>query len=162
MQCRFQPRYDVICQSDGLTYTFQTDNGSTYKLEFVHFDVFAEVPTDSVYAFNIDRIVRSRQPDDSIRIRNTVAYVISIFFRQIDNAIITSCEVDDGMQRGRKRLFDRWFNQMNDGNILTLSAQQQTGLGLTDATLYYHRENIFRPVLEREFREYIDLMNELN
>ena len=34
--------------------------------------------------------------------------------------------------------------------------------GLADATLYYHRENIFRHVLEREFCEYINLMNQLN
>ncbi len=162
MQFKFQPRYDVVCQSDGLTYLFRTDNGSTYKLEFIPFDIFAGVPSDSVYAFNIDRLVRSRQPDDTVRIRNTVAYVISIFFRQIDNAIITSCEVDDGMQRGRKRLFDRWFNQMNDGSIMTMTAQQKTGLGLTDATLYYHCNNIYRRSLEQEFREYVELMNEIN
>lgn len=162
MQYKFQPRYDVTCLSDGLSYRFLTEGGSEYELQFIPFDFFEGMPPGMLYVFNIDRLVRGDRPDDAERIRNSVAYAIWLFFRQVDNAILTTCEVDDGMQLGRKRLFDRWFRQMNDGSILALSARQSTGLGTTDATLYYHRDNVFRSDLEREFNRYIDLMNEMN
>lgn len=162
MPSSIQSMYDVTCLDGGQTYVVQTEGGSHYRLHFIPYDVFPDIPSGCVYVFNIERVVRSSRPDDPQRIRNTVAHVVSKFFADHSNVMLTSCEVDDGMQRGRKRLFDRWFNQMNDGTILTMTARQQTGLGPTDATLYYHRDNIYRFMLEQQFREYIDLMNELN
>lgn len=160
MQSKFLPRYDVV-QEDELNYVFTTDSESLYRLSFIPFCLFEGVPDGTLFVFNIDRDFRGRKADDGNKIRNTVAYVLNLFFSQIENAILTTCEVDDGMQLSRKRLFDRWYRQMNDGRILTMTARQQTGYGVTDATLYYHRDNMFRKILEQQFSEYIALMNSL-
>ena len=152
MQTTFLPRYEVEEQGEGI-YAFRTETGFIYSLQFIEYTYFDGLP---VYIFNIDRNQRTHQPADSTKIENTVGYVLSEFFHRIDDAIFATCEVDDGMQRGRKRLFDRWLRHMNDGTILTLTTRQDTGDGImTDATLYYHRDNMYRLELERLFREMI-------
>lgn len=162
MQSKYQPRYDVECDPSGRNYTFHTEGGSTYILVFIPMTIFEDIPEDTLFVFNILRPVRGTSPDDARRISNTIAYVLERFFQTIENAILTTCDVDDGKQRSRKRLFDRWLHHHNDGRILTVTAKQNTGIGVTDATMYYRADNPFRFILEQRFREYIDLMNQLN
>lgn len=153
MQTTFSPRYEVEEQGEGI-YAFRTEAGSIYSLQFIEYAFFDGLP---VYIFNIDRNQRTSHPADSTKIENTVGYVLHQFFQRIDDAIFATCDVDDGMQRSRKRLFDRWLRHMNDGSILTLTTRQDTGDGImTDATLYYHRDNMFRLELERLFRDMVD------
>lgn len=162
MQSRFLPKYDVQSDQLGRSYTFHTEGGSTYILVFIPMSIFEDIPEDTLFVFNILRPVRGEAPDDAMRISNTIAFVLEQFFQTIENAILTTCDVDDGKQRSRKRLFDRWLRNHNDGRILTVTAKQNTGIGVTDATMYYRVDNPFRFILEQRFREYIDLMNEIN
>lgn len=153
MPTTFLPRYDIQCPVEGI-YTFRTETGTDYTLQFIEYTYFDGLP---VYIFNIDRLQQHVRPSDSQKIENTIGYVLSEFFSRIDDAIFATCDVDDGNQRGRKRLFDRWLRHMNDGSILTLTTRQDTGDGIfTDATLYYHKDNMFRMELERLFYEMVD------
>lgn len=153
MPTTFSPRYDVEKPVEGI-YTFTTEIGTIYTLQFIEYTYFGGLP---VYIFNIDRLQSDVLPSDSRYIENTVGYVLHQFFQSVDNAIFATCDVDDGNQCGRKRLFDRWLRHMNDGSILTLTTRQDTGDGImTDATLYYHRDNMFRLELERLFQEMIN------
>lgn len=142
-----------------LHFIFTTEGGSQYELSFVASSEMGEIP---IYVFNIGRSVRGKENDTCHNyIRNTVAYVLQLFFQDIDNAILSTCEVDDGMQNARKRLFDRWFNELAPKEILILDATIDTGMETTWATLYYHQDNMFRSILECNFREYQELMNSM-
>lgn len=83
--------------------------------------MFGDYPAISsyVYTFNIDVVkgdVRKAIGDDCVGI--TIAQVIRLFFEQIENVIIYVCDSLDNRQVARKRKFDRWFWQYNDGNII--------------------------------------------
>lgn len=126
---------------------------------FVYTSELGEIP---VYAFNIERAVKGRETtEDKYMIRNTVAYVLEMFFRDIDNAILSTCDVDDGKQMGRKRLFDSWYKQLAPDEIQMIDAKVDSGVGMTWATMYYHRDNMFRSLIESAFREYGEVMNAL-
>ena len=140
-----------------LHYVFDTNGGGRYELAFVYSSELGEIP---VYAFNIERIAKGTESDeDKNMIRNTVAFVLKIFFEEVDNAILSTCDVDDGMQMGRKRLFDSWYKKLAPSDIIMIDAQVDSGYGMTWATMYYHRDNIFRSLIENAFREYQEVMN---
>ena len=140
-----------LVQTDELCFSFATDGGSKYELVFVFLPSEQSIP---LYTFNIERLVDGKHLlADSIKIRNTIAFALQSFFENIDNAILSTCEVDDGKQFARKKLFDRWFNQLNDGNVLMMETQVDSGIGMTWATMYYHKDNMFRSLLETMFHE---------
>jgi len=150
-----EERYEIVEHSD-MRYTFETSGGTKYELHFVLIPHPNNLP---VYAFNIEReeVEGSHSNGNDHKVRNTVAFVFARFFESIDNAILSVFDVEDGRPECRKRLFNSWFNQLNDGSILSLQAKVDSGLGLTWATMYYHRNNMFRTILERSFNELIGL-----
>lgn len=142
-----------------LHYMFDTNGGGRYELAFVYSSELGEIP---VYAFNIERIAKGKETaEDKDLVRDTVAYVLQLFFDDVDNAILSTCDVDDGMQMGRKRLFDSWYKKLAPPEIMMIDAQVDSGMGMTWATMYYHRDNMFRSLIENAFREYEEVMNAL-
>jgi len=134
-----------------LYYRFTTDGGSVYEVVFFHQPNDTGVP---LYVFNIDRVVRSTHSDhDANAVRDTVAEIVKAFFEDVDNAIITTCDNVDGKQNGRKRLFDRWYNSLNDGSIQMLSTHVVETEYDTWASMYYHKDNMFKTILERLFSD---------
>lgn len=150
------PHYNVE-ETTPLHYIFTTNGNSRYELSFIQFSELEDLP---IYIFNIGRISKGKENTvDRLLICNTVAYVLALFFEDVDNAILSTCEVDDGMQMSRKRLFDHWYHQLAPEDILIKDAPIETGAGITWATMYYHKDNMFRSLLENSFKEYEEMMN---
>ena len=153
-------QYYEVTEIAPLHYTFTTEGGSLFELSFVSSSELGDIP---VYAFNIGRSVKGQETGNNKElVRNTVAHVLQLFFLEVDNAILSTCEVDDGMQNARKRLFDRWFRELAPEEILVMDGIIDAGIAKTWATMYYHRDNMFRSILESNFREYQEFMNSLS
>lgn len=95
--------YDVD-EVGPLHYIFTTIGGSIYDLSFINVGEYDSLP---VYAFNIDRKEAEHCNGSDNMVRNTVAYVLHLFFENIDNAILSTCDIDDGKHNARHRLFKR-------------------------------------------------------
>lgn len=139
-------------------YRFDTDQGITYILTFVYIGGNENLP---IYAFNIDRLAERNSNGDGNMIRNTVAYVIDLFFQNESNAILSTCDNDDKDSSTRYRLFRMWFNSIHDDTVVRKERQVRTGDGYTWALLYYKRDNIIGHIIEQYFDDYADMMDEL-
>lgn len=108
--------------NEGLSYWFITEQNITYKVYFLdHSFVFGDYPaiTCPVYSFNVE--VDSGDISGSIqddRVGATIAAVVDLFFENVENVALYVCESLDGREMARKRKFDIWFFNYNDGTLL--------------------------------------------
>lgn len=97
-------------------YEFVTKNGVVYLVSFVLYPVLNDDASFSFYSFNIDRCSEKKGQDD-IKVRNTVAFILNLFFEKHNDAIITVTDCSDSKQAARRRLFSRWFEQLSDNQL---------------------------------------------
>lgn len=109
--------YNVIDCDNG--YCFRTDSGNTYYITFIKYPTISDFLSVDVYMMNIDRADESnhRNGNDN-KVRNTILKVVSDFFSSHNDALITICDILDGRQACRRRLFNRWFSDFS-GNLLS-------------------------------------------
>ena len=155
-QYALQNHYEITEVDKG--YTFTTINDEEYFIYFLPTgELFAESGFD-VYSFNIERIKKSnntkRVPDD---LGSTIAYILDLFFKKQQNAIITQCETEDGCQHARARLFERWFNCYSQGIIERISERvEYQKNSFTIFSIYYNPKESNIDSLINSFREYIE------
>ena len=116
------PRPYLLTETNKLNYEFVTDQGIRYAIYFLDyshmFDAYPEI-SNYVYTFNIDVVEGdTKKAFTDERISTTVAEVVRLFFEQIENVIVYVCDNLDNRQMARKRKFDIWFWQNNDGSII--------------------------------------------
>ncbi len=90
--------------------------------------------TCPVYSFNIEveggDITRVAYDD---RIGATVATVIDLFFNNVNNVALYVCDSLDGRELARKRKFDIWFFNYNNGKLL-----KEDSLGVVEGVCIYN------------------------
>ena len=104
-------------KTDDATYYFETDNGLKYRSYFI------EIPSTfyTLYSFSFDKEEGSVAYDK--RVKDTIVTILADFF-DADNYILGyTCDVTDGREMARKRLFDSWFKQENDGSLRKIDFQ---------------------------------------
>lgn len=112
-----QNPYEISSDEQG--YFFTTDLGIRYRIVFDDLDeIFSQYPTLQgrvfSYSFYPQGQILEKSKLDS-RIKQTVAYSISNFFSKYDNLIVFVCDSSDERELCRKKLFDRWFSEFNNG-----------------------------------------------
>lgn len=148
--------YDVSI-IDETTYLFHTDRGAEYVLSFVYIGG-GDIP---MYAFNIDRRCERESNGDDNLIRNTVVYVLQLFFEEEQNAILSTCDADEISSAARYRLFKRWFRQMDDGTIAIRDEKISTGSVETWAMMFYRKDSMLAALYNEYMDDYISLMDEI-
>ena len=140
-------------------YEFVTEKGVVYSVTFLSYPSVSDYLLVNTYMFNIERVTMSdeREGQNDVRVRNTVLYVLHRFFQLNHDAIITICDMSDGKQKARKRLFDSWFNQFNNGSLVKIDAECEIGEMTTFASLLYSSENPSAADLKRNFDELIQV-----
>lgn len=138
-------------------YKFVTDQNITYILSFVYIGGNDNLP---IYVFNIDRLADRSSNGDNNLIRNTVAYVIEMFFANNENAILSTCDADEKDSSVRYRLFRMWYNLLEDGSLVRKEHCVSTGDGNTWALLYYKKDSIIGSLIEKYFEDYVEMMNQ--
>ena len=112
-----------VKETESFDYQFTTKDGIKYRAYFISAAYLHPLFTD-VYSFNIEPegdFGSTKQPIDP-RIGATVYEILRTFFRRNQNSMLMACDNTDGREGKRKKRFDRWFNQYNDGSILKLDA----------------------------------------
>ncbi len=114
-----------------------------------------------MYAFNIDRRCERESNGDDNLIRNTVVYVLQLFFEEEQNAILSTCDADEISSAARYRLFKRWFRQMDDGTIAIRDEKISTGSVETWAMMFYRKDSMLAALYNEYMDDYISLMDEI-
>lgn len=151
-----QNHYDVTENENG--YQFATTAGVDYFLTFFSYPTVSDFLSTNVYMFNIERspIVNTSGQDD-VKVRNTIIHVLELFFQEHEDALITICDVVDGKQFARKRLFDSWYQKFNNNRLIKLESEcwidnVPTFVSLLFSQGHYNKEN-----LQKAFQELIDI-----
>ena len=112
-------------------YVFQTDTGVRYEVKFKpSFYIFpSSFPFfDAVFEFSI---ILAYKPPGNPKIASdqyipiTVATIFADFYTRFNNSSITIyiCDSSDYKQHMRKRKFDRWFDEFNDGSFVKINQE---------------------------------------
>lgn len=139
-------------------YKFTTIAGVDYFLTFISYPSISDFLATNIYMFNIERnesVITSGQDDE--KVRNTVLYVLDLFFSKHEDALISICDVIDGKQFARKRLFDSWFNKFNNNRLIKMEAECEIDGIPTFASLLYSANHYNHRHLEQEFQELVKL-----
>lgn len=117
---------------------FSTTKGVYYE---VGFTLDYSLGIEGVYQFYIKNINHLTAPRDE-KVRETVIAVIEEFFRANEYAMLYVCDVSDGRQGVRNRLFQHWFEMYNhNGQYQLLSAEASFEGETYYASLLIHRQN---------------------
>jgi hypothetical protein len=81
-----------------------------FKVAFSKVD-FDDLP---IYIPTLIREQCAVKPNDS-RVRNTIVAIMRQFVESNDSALYFVCDMSDGRQQNRFRLFSRWFNELGEG-----------------------------------------------
>ena len=108
--------YDFLKNGDS-TYYFETDNGLKYKAYFIEFSSSFY----KLFSFSFDKEEGFGAYDP--RVKDTIVSVLRDFFDVENHVLGYTCDVTDGREMARKRLFDRWFEQENDGSLRKIDFQ---------------------------------------
>ena len=108
--------YDFRKAEDAVYY-FETENGLKYKAYFIEFpSTFYKL-----YSFSFDK-EEGDAPYDQ-RVEDTIVAILADFFDTENYVLGYTCDVTDGHEMARKRLFNRWFAQANDGSLRKIDFQ---------------------------------------
>jgi len=104
-------------KADDATYYFETENGLKYRAYFIEFpSTFYKL-----YSFSFEK-EEGNAPYDQ-RVKDTIVTVLADFFDSENYILGYTCDVTDGREMARKRLFDRWFEQANNGSLRKIDFQ---------------------------------------
>ena len=104
-------------KADDATYYFETENGLKYKAYFIEFSSSFY----KLFSFSFDKEEGFGAYDP--RVKDTIVSVLRDFFDVENHVLGYTCDVTDGREMARKRLFDRWFEQENDGSLRKIDFQ---------------------------------------
>ena len=104
-------------KADDATYYFETDNGLRYRAYFIAFPATFY----TLYSFSFEKEEGTGAYDP--RVKDTIVTVLHDFFDAENYVLGYTCDVTDGQEMARKRLFDRWFAQENDGSLRKIDFQ---------------------------------------
>ena len=108
--------YDFQKAEDAVYY-FETENGLKYKAYFIEFSSSFY----KLFSFSFDKEEGFGAYDP--RVKDTIVSVLRDFFDVENHVLGYTCDVTDGREMARKRLFDRWFEQENDGSLRKIDFQ---------------------------------------
>lgn len=98
-------------------FTFITDSGVTYILELSTYELgnpfFKNLYSLSFYPVtNINKI---NKPIDDVKIKTTILNILTEFLENNQQGIIQYiCDSSDNRQNSRNRLFNKWFNEVDN------------------------------------------------
>ena len=108
--------------------------------------------TCPVYSFSID-ILKGHPKKSDKRIKETVLYVIELFFEDVENVAIYVCDSLDERQIARSRKFDMWFNTYNNNEIIKENCIGSIDGDITYSSLIIHKRNYQLECITKAFKD---------
>lgn len=106
--------YRVISAGEGVV-RFITDNALVYEAGFI--EDYSLVEEDG-FQFYLNEISGKSGPSDP-KIMQTIWAVFEDFFAQNESVVLYICDVSDGHQAARARIFAKWFHAFEHENKYT-------------------------------------------
>lgn len=139
-------KYEAV---DNLYYVFSNVDGIKYQVYFTPmYDYYPDLV--GTYSFSIEPEARQVHQMDR-RIALTVVDILTHFFANNEHAMIMVCDTLDGKEMKRRKLFDRWFIQYNNGKILKYDGSAQADDYTLYLSIYFTKENPHRNQLVTAF-----------
>lgn len=157
-QSNLSSLYEITTTEFG--YQFTTETNINYFVTFIDYPSVSDFFPLKLYMFNIERYVPediSFRGNNGHKVRNTIISILERFFLINEDALITICDIDDGRQKVRKRLFDSWFDCFNRGRLCKLDAECAIEENVTFASLYFNSGNHNIDILEEEFKKLAEI-----
>ncbi|MGN0186548.1 MAG: DUF6169 family protein [Paludibacteraceae bacterium] len=104
-------------KADDATYYFETENGLKYRAYFIELSATFY----KLYSFSFEKQEGKVLYDQ--RIKDTIVTVLADFFASENYILGYTCDITDGREMARKRLFDRWFQQANSVSLRKIDFQ---------------------------------------
>lgn len=149
-----QNHYDLVEIDNG--YQFTTSEGVAYFLTFIYYPVLSDFLSINLYMFNIERgnlPPSDKRGQNDVKVRNTVLYFWDLFFQHHEDALITICDISDGKQYARKRLFDKWFKEFNHNRLCRIDADCMIEENKTFVSLFYAVNHAEEKRLQQTFAQ---------
>ena len=127
--------------SDG-RYYFKTESGIEYFAYFLDLSDYGP----GLYTFSFERVIPVSQDGEQRRtpgrdVLDTICQILSDFFQKETNAMLFVCDSTDGRAEGRKRLFSRKFDSVNDGSFEKIDRDGKTVYYSVFSSIIYRRDN---------------------
>nr|WP_239059517.1 DUF6169 family protein [Bacteroides sp. 224] len=105
-----------------------------------------------IYSFIIDRYPGNKKSKDiENKVRNTILVILSKFFENNQSALVVIYDSIDGRQLYRKRLFDKWYNEFNNGSIAKKEGSFNSSNSETYAIVMYSSSHKNCDEIEKQF-----------
>lgn len=153
----FPNRFEIRETDEG--YSFETESGNTYYVTFLKYPTITEFLHVEVYMMNIDRKDEfNHRNGGRNRVRDTILTIVGMFFNSHNDALITVCDIIDGKQESRKRLFSRWFRDFGESYLEKLDADCMIDNIRTYASIMFRKDTPNKSELKKEF----SVLSEIN
>ncbi|MDO4819505.1 MAG: DUF6169 family protein [Prevotella sp.] len=140
-------------------YSFITKDGIVYNAYFLSlFECYPKML--NTYTFNIEpdsSYDEAKHPLDS-RIALTIVSILRAFFADNKNSMIMVCDSVDGKEDKRRCLFNRWFDNYKEDDIIKLDAARE---GKKEGLAYNLYVSLFININNPNRSKIIDAFNEL-
>lgn len=133
-------------------YHFTTESGIEYFAYFL--DLTSYGP--DFYTFSFERQVIPEGTEKTAPGRDvldTICQILSDFFKKKTNAMLFVCDSLDGRAEGRRRLFARKFNSVNDGSFEKVDREGKTEYYSVYSSLIYRKDNPNKEELLKGFEQ---------
>lgn len=137
--------YNVIEEDCG--YSFVTETGCKYLAYFTKCD--NELP---IYSFSFEKEDGVVSVYDA-RVRRTICNILERFFKREENALLYTCDVSDGRQAARQRLFKIWF-----GPYEFLADVEDANEENIFIRLFVLKENPLKHIIIERFKELASIL----
>lgn len=130
--------YKYFLSEDGF-YHFTTESGIDYFAYFIDMSCYG---TAGLYTFSFERTNEEtvkRRPGKYVL--DTVCEILRDFFEKRQNAVLFVCDSTDGRAEGRRRLFARKFQDVNDGSYEKLDRFGKTAFYSLYSSLIFRKDN---------------------
>lgn len=146
----------IVVQTSELSVHFATKSGVLYE---VGFTPDYSLGIEGVYQFYIQDINHSSHEKDEL-IRDTVWAILEDFFFANEYAMLYICDVNDGRQDARNRLFKLWFTSYAHKELYKALSAEATYLGESYyATLIVKATNPLLQTFANKFKEFEENVN---
>ncbi len=129
-----------VCEEKEDTAFFITDNGIEYLVGFIE-ETNLEMP--HTYQMFITRRNRQQSIGTDPKIAETIAAIVSSFFKNSQNILVYLCDTSDRHEAARHRKFSAWYRKYADSNLLQMHTES---ISVEDNT--YFASIIFRKELD--------------
>lgn len=148
--------YKVSLKDNG-SLCFRTLSGSVYEVGFVEDYTFMD---ENAYQFFIIELEGNHSVRDEL-VKQTIWSIIETFFSENNPIVLYICDMSDGKQAVRNRLFSIWYNEYeNKENFTFLSTKVEVEDTDYYASIIIKNSNPQIEEIKKSFEKFIQELKE--